>query len=79
MFSRLSVPRTGRAVWRVGEYVSLAAAEVNSAAQDATKMLWDKYHPNQYVWLPIVAIGVIATIALGVFGQMAKRWKDMNA
>jgi len=58
---------------------ALAAAEVNNAAQAATKMLWDKYHPNQYVWLPIVAIGVLATIALGVFGQMAKRWKDMNA
>jgi len=58
---------------------ALAAAEVNSAAQSATQMLWDKYHPNRNVWLPIVAIGIIATIALGIFGQMAKRWKDMNA
>jgi hypothetical protein len=58
---------------------ALAAAEANSAAQSVTKLLWDKYHPNSYVWLPIVAIGIIATIALGVFGQMAKRWKDMNA
>ena len=64
---------------------ALAAAEAyridefNSAAQAATKMLWDKYDPNRKVWLPIVAIGVIATIALGIFGQMAKRWKDMNA
>ena len=24
-------------------------------------------------------VGVIATIAIGIFGQMAKRWKDMNA
>ncbi|MFH1747683.1 MAG: MFS transporter [Planctomycetota bacterium] len=58
---------------------ALAAAEVNSAAQTATKMLWDKYHPNRNVWLPMVAVGVVATIALGIFGQMAKRWKDMNA
>ncbi len=58
---------------------ALAAAEVNSAAQAATQMLWDEYDPNRKVWLPIVAIGIIATIALGVFGQMAKRWKDMNA
>ena len=58
---------------------SRAAADVNNAAQAATKMLWDKYSPNWYVWLPIIAIGVVATIALGIFGQMAKRWKDMNA
>ncbi len=56
-----------------------AAAEVNHAAQNATQLLWKKYHPNRNVWLPIVAIGIIAAIALGVFGQMAKRWKDMNA
>jgi hypothetical protein len=58
---------------------ALAAAEVNHAAQSATKMLWDKYHPNRNVWLPMIAIGVVAAIALGIFGQMAKRWKDMNA
>ena len=58
---------------------ALAAADANSAAQNATKLLWDKYHPNRNVWLPIVAVGIVATIALGVFGQMAKRWNDMNA
>ena len=58
---------------------ALAAAEANNAAQSVTKLLWNKYHPNRKVWLPIIAIGVVATIALGVFGQMAKRWKDMNA
>lgn len=58
---------------------ALAAAEANQAAQRATLMLWEKYHPNRRVWLPIVTIGVIAAIALGVFGQMAKRWNDMNA
>ena len=58
---------------------SLAAAEVNNSALAATKLLWNNYHPQYRVWLPFAAIGVLATIALGVFGQMAKRWKDMDA
>jgi hypothetical protein len=58
---------------------SLAAAEMNQASLTATKLLWDKYHPQYKVWIPFAIIGVIATIALGIFGQMAKRWKDMNA
>jgi POT family proton-dependent oligopeptide transporter len=44
----------------------------------ATQRLWDTYHP-QYVWLPFALIGVVAAIALWVFGRMAKRWSDMNA
>ncbi len=58
---------------------AIAAAEVAGAYQATTNQLWVKYHPNKNVWLPIVGIGIIATIALGIFGQMAKRWKDMNA
>ena len=42
---------------------SLAAAEANHAAQTATQLLWDKYHPNRNVWLPIVAIGILAMLA----------------
>jgi len=61
------------------EALSLAAAEVNHAPLTATKRLWDKYDPQYKVWIPFAAIGVLATIALGIFGQMAKRWKDMNA
>ncbi len=48
-------------------------------AQTCTKLLWDTYHPQYYVWIPFAAIGVFAAIALAVFGQMAKRWSDMNA
>jgi len=55
------------------------AAEINDAAQLTTIMLWEKYKPNRGVWLPIVGVGIGATIALGVFGQLAKRWQDMNA
>jgi MFS family permease len=57
----------------------LVAAEVNHSAQKATSLLWDAYKPQYRVWIPFAAIGVGATIALGIFGQMAKRWKDMNA
>lgn len=44
-----------------------------------TQLLWDTYLPHYYVWLPFAAIGVVAAIALAIFGQMAKRWSDMNA
>jgi MFS family permease len=47
-------------------------------ANEATKMLWDTYNPH-YVWIPFALIGVIAAIALYIFGQKAKRWSDMNA
>lgn len=56
-----------------------AAAALNDAPLSSTTLLWEKYDPNIKVWVPFTAIGVIATIALGIFGQMAKRWKDMNA
>jgi len=46
---------------------------------EATRILWETYHPQYKVWIPFAAIGVVAAIALLIFGQMAKRWKDMNA
>jgi len=46
---------------------------------EATKLLWNIYDPQYAVWIPFAAIGVVATVALIIFGQMAKRWKDMNA
>ncbi len=52
---------------------------LNISADEATQLLWNTYHPQYYFWLPYVAIGVLATIALLIFGQMAKRWADMNA
>ncbi len=48
-------------------------------AVEATQLLWDTYDPQYAVWLPFAAIGVVAIIALAIFGQMAKKWKDMNA
>jgi len=45
----------------------------------ATQLLWDTYHPQVYVWIPFAAIGVVAAVALWIFGRMARRWKDMDA
>ena len=45
----------------------------------ATQLLWDTYHPNVKVWVPFALVGVVAAIALWVFGRMARRWADMNA
>ncbi|MEI6566420.1 MAG: MFS transporter [Verrucomicrobiota bacterium] len=47
-------------------------------AMAATRTLWDAYHPH-YVWIPFAAIGVVAAVALYIFGQKAKKWTDMNA
>jgi MFS family permease len=58
---------------------ALVAVEVGDSAKSATRLLWVTYHPQYRVWLPFGAIGIVAIIALAVFGNMAKRWKDMNA
>ena len=52
---------------------------MNLSSQEATTLLWDTYSPNLTVWLPFAAIGVVSAIALIIFSQMAKKWKDMNA
>jgi MFS family permease len=48
-------------------------------AHAATKLLWETYDPQYYVWIPFAAIGVVAAFALWVFGRMARNWKDMDA
>jgi POT family proton-dependent oligopeptide transporter len=48
-------------------------------ATAATQMLWDTYHPQVHVWVPFALIGVVAAVALYLFGRMAKKWSDMNA
>lgn len=52
---------------------------LNLSTQETTTLLWDTYSPNLTVWLPFAAIGVVSAIALVIFSQMAKKWKDMNA
>lgn len=48
-------------------------------ATAATRLLWETYDPQYAVWIPFAAIGVVATVALVVFGRMARRWSDMDA
>lgn len=52
---------------------------LGKSGPQVTQILWDAYHPQYHAWIPLAAIGVFAAIALAIFGQMAKRWKDMNA
>ena len=65
------VPRT-EAFVKLQEVVGLDGVQ-------ATQLLWDTYQPQYHVWIPFAAIGVVAAIALAIFGQMAKKWADMNA
>jgi len=44
----------------------------------ATQKLWDTYHPH-YVWIPFALIGIVAAVALWLFGRMARKWQDMDA
>ena len=45
----------------------------------ATKLLWDTYDPQYYIWIPFALVGVASAVALWVFNRMAQRWSDMNA
>lgn len=47
-------------------------------AVGATQLLWKTYDPH-YVWIPFACVGVVAAVALYIFGQKAKKWSDMNA
>jgi MFS family permease len=69
--STLGVTRM-EAVVKLQEVTGLNAVEV-------TKLLWDTYSPQFYVWIPFAAIGMAAIVALVIFSQMAKRWSDMDA
>ncbi|MFH1998907.1 MAG: MFS transporter [Planctomycetota bacterium] len=45
---------------------------------EATRILWETYSPQYHTWIPFASIGIVAAVALYIFGVMAKRWKDMN-
>lgn len=68
--STLGIPRT-EAMTRLQEISGLDPVA-------ATQLLWNTYHPH-LIWLPFAAIGIVAAIALFIFGRMARKWSDMNA
>lgn len=53
--------------------------ELSINAVEATRLLWDTYHPQYYVWLPFATTGLIAMIAFAVFDRLAIKWRDMDA
>lgn len=74
-------PLQARRVLQINPFEARAAvaADLAHSPVTTTQLLWDKYSPQYHVWIPFAAIGVVAIIALAIFGQMAKKWKDMNA
>jgi hypothetical protein len=52
---------------------------LGTSGTQATQLLWETYHPQYYVWIPLATIGFVAMVALAVFGRKARRWSDMNA
>jgi MFS family permease len=67
----LGIPRT-QAMEKLSQVTGISPSQ-------ATKLLWDTYHPQFYVWIPFATIGICAIIALIIFSQQAKKWADMNA
>lgn len=65
-------------VKRSDAFTKLMEVTETNVAQ-ATQLLWDTYDPHLWVWIPFALIGVVSAISLAIFGQMAKRWSDMNA
>ena len=66
----LGVKRTGAMV-KLQEVTGLDAS-------GATQLLWNTYDPH-LIWIPFACVGVVAAVALFVFGRMARKWSDMNA
>ena len=62
---------------RTEAFKALMAATHTNAAQ-ATRLLWDAYHPYT-VWYGFVAVGLLTAVAMLIFAQFAKRWTHENA
>ncbi len=65
------VPRNA-ALGRLQEALGLDAAQ-------ATRLLWETYHPQLWIWIPFAIIGVISGVALACYGRAARRWVDLDA
>jgi MFS family permease len=64
-------------VTRAEAFVKLQTV-LGESGSETTRLLWNTYHPEYYVWIPFAIIGILAMVALAIFGRMARRWSDMN-
>ena len=64
-------------VTRAEAFVKLQTV-LGKSGSETTRLLWNTYHPEYYVWIPFAIIGTFAMVALAIFGRMARRWSDMN-
>ena len=48
------------------------------AAEGATQLLWDTYHPYTF-WYPFVAVGLVSAAGVGVYARIASEWTTGNA
>jgi POT family proton-dependent oligopeptide transporter len=62
---------------RTEAFKALMQATHTNASQ-ATKLLWDAYHPYS-VWYGFVAVGVVTAFGMLIYGQIAKKWIRENA
>jgi proton-dependent oligopeptide transporter, POT family len=53
-------------------------AHLGLTPAQATRLLWERYHPSQ-VWTPFALAGLLAAVALLMFNFYARRWEDINA
>jgi len=53
-------------------------ARLGQTPAQVTQLLWDKYDPS-WVWTLFAIAGIIATLVMYAFSQLARRWPDVNA
>jgi dipeptide/tripeptide permease len=60
------------------EAMKLLQEATHTSASDATRMLWDAYHPYTF-WYGFVALGVLSAVGMLIYGNVAKRWQKARA
>ncbi len=60
------IPRT--------EAMSRLQEATHTSASDATRLLWDTYHPYTF-WYGFVVVGILSAIGMLVYARLVNRWK----